>query len=296
MLEKFKLGIVGYGFVGKAVDYGFTHRHVEKFYCDPKEGTDIDQLTAWQPNGVFVCAPTPMNIDGTVNATIVEDAVLKLLQHTECLIIIKSTITPSIVQRIMMTAKMQDCEQRVVYNPEFLTENSALEQFVRSKLTIFGGLQEAVNSAEWLYNTFSSVAFDRVIKVPAVEAAFIKYGINSYLATKVTFMNQFHDMVDEFGADYNMVMKAMECDERIGTSHNRVPGPDGKQGFGGACFPKDTLAITKTTKKLTLLEECIRINNEYRSQYELDEREKSNNVNYGQTKEEQQDKDNRRLI
>lgn len=70
----------------------------------------------------------------------------------------------------------------------------------------------------------------------------------------------------------------------------------GKQGYGGACFPKDTSAFTKYSDKLTLLEKCIMINNQYRLQYELDEREIEQNVDYGQTKEELKDKDDRHLI
>ena len=65
---------------------------------------------------------------------------------------------------------------------------------------------------------------------------------------------------------------------------------DGKRGFGGACFPKDTLAFTKFDEDLTLIAECVNINNKYRKEYELDDREKSSNVDYGQTKEELEDK------
>jgi len=286
-MDKFKLGIVGHGFVGKAVDYGFTHPFVDKFYCDPKHNTNIDELCDWDPVAVFICAPTPMREDGTVDATIVEDAVLKLLQHTQCFIVIKSTITPPIIERIMTTARMSEKEHRIVYNPEFLTENNALEQFIRMKLQIFGGLPVAVDYAEFLYNQFSMCKMEKVIRMPAKEAAFVKYTINSYLATKVTFFNQLYDTCIDYGVSYNMVVNAVEEDDRIGKSHNRVPGYDGKRGFGGACLPKDSLAFTKITKSLTLLEEAIKINNDYRSQYDLDDREKANNVDYGQTKEEQ---------
>ena len=72
----------------------------------------------------------------------------------------------------------------------------------------------------------------------------------------------------------------------MGKSHMRVPGFDGKRGFGGACLPKDTAAFNHSFKGFTLLEKVITINNEYRSQYDLDEREKTNNVNYGQTEKE----------
>ena len=80
--------------------YAFTHREVEKFYVDPKHGTTIDDLLDWQPNLTFVCAPTPMADSGFIDASIVEDAVLKLLEHTTGGVVVKSTITPEIVDRM----------------------------------------------------------------------------------------------------------------------------------------------------------------------------------------------------
>ena len=97
---KLRMGIVGHGFVGQAVDYAFTHRDIEKFYVDPKHGTTIDDLLDWKPNVTFVCAPTPMAESGFIDASIVEDAVLKLLEHTEGGVVVKSTITPDIVDRL----------------------------------------------------------------------------------------------------------------------------------------------------------------------------------------------------
>ena len=86
---KLKIGIVGHGFVGKAVDYAFTHKDVEKFFVDPKygDGHTIDDLIDWSPHFCFVCAPTPMSEDGFVDASIVEDSVLKLFEHTEVLLL-----------------------------------------------------------------------------------------------------------------------------------------------------------------------------------------------------------------
>ena len=98
--NKFKLGIVGYGFVGQAIDYAFTNDELEKFYVDPKLETNIDDLCKWNPTCVFVCAPTPMSDNGTVDGAIVEDAVLKLIEHTDALIVIKSTVTPDILTRL----------------------------------------------------------------------------------------------------------------------------------------------------------------------------------------------------
>ena len=286
MTEKFKIGIVGHGFVGKAVDYGFTHPNVEKFYVDPLYGTTIDDLTAWQPNTTFIAAPTPMSASGVINATIVEDAVLKLLHHTKSGIAVKSTVTPDIIQRLAFTADQLGCVDRFVYNPEFLTEANAKYEFVNPEFHIFGGTPSAVNGLIWVYKQFSMCNMDTIKTMGPVEAAFVKYAANTFLALKLTFFNQLYDAVDSMGASYNHIVDALETDPRIGRTHMKVPGFDGKRGFGGACFPKDTAAFKKAFKEFTLLEECVKINNTYRSQYELDEREKAQNVDYGQTKKE----------
>ena len=86
----FRLGIVGHGFVGRAVEYAFCHPLVDLHIVDPKYDTDIDSMVEFSPMCVFVCAPTPMNPEsGFVDASIVEDAVLKLIEHTEALVVIK---------------------------------------------------------------------------------------------------------------------------------------------------------------------------------------------------------------
>ena len=139
--SKFKLGIVGYGFVGQAIDYAFTNDELEKFYVDPKLQTNIDDLCKWNPACVFVCAPTPMSDNGTVDGAIVEDAVLKLIEHTDALIVIKSTVTPDILTRLYNSVHDDD-KPRITHNPEFLTENNAKDQFINSRMRIIGGPTE----------------------------------------------------------------------------------------------------------------------------------------------------------
>jgi UDPglucose 6-dehydrogenase len=283
--EKMRVGIVGHGFVGGAVDYAFTHPEIEKFYVDPKYDTTIDDLLDWKPHVSFICAPTPMAESGFVDASIVEDAALKLIEHTEGGVVIKSTVTPDVVDR-MFSSIYEDDIKRLTINPEFLTESNAKEQFVNAKYHVIGGHPEACKGLAELYDVYSLCIADEYVFCAPVEASFIKYGVNSFLATKVTFFNQFYDAIEKFGCNFPTVANAIGKDPRIGIGHTRVPGYDGKRGFGGACFPKDTKAFTMFDKGLTLLEKCVSINNEYRKQYELDEREESNNVDYGQTEEE----------
>lgn len=289
MVQKFKIGIVGHGFVGKAVDYGFTHPNVEKFYVDPLYGTSIDDLVEWQPHITFICAPTPMGPNGIISATIVEDATLKILQHTASGVAIKSTVTPDVIQRLAFTADQLGCVNRFVYNPEFLTESNSKQEFVNPEFHIFGGHIDACHSLIWAYNEFSMCNMKHINLMGPVEAAFVKYAINSFLATKVTFFNQLYDAVASMGCNFNHVINAVSDDPRIGDTHMKVPGFDGKRGFGGACFPKDIEAFSKSFKGFTLLENVVTINNTYRAEYDLDEREKLQNVNYGQTKEELKD-------
>jgi UDPglucose 6-dehydrogenase len=79
-----------------------------------------------------------------------------------------------------------------------------------------------------------------------------KYTINTFLATKVVWMNELYQLCDAMNIDYNKVVAMASADRRIGSSHLRVPGPDGSFGFGGACFPKDTVALLKYAESLNI--------------------------------------------
>ena len=289
--SRLKIGIVGHGFVGGAVDYAFTHPEIDMYYVDPKHNTTIDDLVDWEPHVSFICAPTPMSEDGFVNASIVEDAVLKLLEHTEGGVVVKSTITPDIVDRLYSSI-FEDDIKRLTINPEFLTESNAKEQFVNAEYHVIGGHPDACQGLAQLYDVYSLCTATEYLFCSGPEAAFIKYGVNSFLATKVTFFNQLYDACTGFGCNFPTIANAIGKDKRIGLGHTRVPGYDGKRGFGGACFPKDTKAFTLFDPSLTLVDKCVTINNEFRNGYDLDEREEINNVKYdGQAEEEQQNKD-----
>ena len=272
-----KILIVGHGFVGKAVDYGFSHPKVEKTILDPIYNTSLDDLSVNEIktyDAIFVCVPTPMG-----STAILDDVMSKLPAQ---LVIVKSTVTPDVVKT---------WPSHVVYNPEFLTEKSANEQFVDPPFHILGGEQWATDKVETLYTQYSLCSHCPSYHMTGEEASFVKYSINTFLAMKVTFFNQLYDVIGEKNANFATIIKAIGADDRIGPSHTKVPGFDGKQGFGGACFPKDVSAFINYNKQLTLLKEAAIINNSYRQQYELDEREKQQHVNYGQIKEELKDQD-----
>ena len=272
-----KLLIVGHGFVGSAVQYGFSHPEVDITIVDPKYDVHIDDVDVSSFNVVFVCVPTPFGDNG-IDSTILDNVMNYLIPKQPQqwpTVIIKSTVTADVLSKYDKT--------HIVYNPEFLTEKSANEQFINPQFHVFGGNPMTTQIVSKLYQKYSLCNPCPEFHMTMQEASFVKYTINSFLATKVLFFNQIYDAANQAGVDFNTIIKAVGLDNRIGHSHTKVPGFDYKQGYGGACFPKDTSAFTKFSNKLTLLEECIKINNDYRSQYELDNREIEQNVNYGQT-------------
>jgi UDPglucose 6-dehydrogenase len=313
-LTRFRIGIVGHGFVGQAVEYAFTHPLVDFNYYDPRYETSVDSLAdipaELHPRCFFICAPTPSNDDGSVNSSIVEASVIKCLSMTDSLVVVKSTITPESIDRLysIMSREMVD---RFVYNPEFLTEKNAKADFVNAKFHVMGGTPLAARELIDVYEIFGGCQSDDYRRMTAYEASFVKYSINSYLSTKITFFNQLYDLVNMYGCNYNTIVRAVGADDRVGMGHTRVPGFDGKRGFGGACLPKDTRAFLDfskhefadgTTTSFDLLEKVLDINSAFRVQYDLDEREKVNNITFvdfgvnnehnGQTKEELEDKGN----
>lgn len=276
--KKLSMAIIGHGFVGSAVDYGFPDNNCDKIIIDPKYNTRIEDLETKTISISFVCVPTPMAEDASIDASILIEAVNKLLLHTDGLIVIKSTVIPSIIQTL---AK----DERVIYNPEFLTEKAANEDFVNPPMHVFGGDAEKTKELEQIYENYSACKPCPIYHMTAEEASFVKYGINSFLASKVLWFNQFYDIVETFGGNYNVIRNAIGTDSRIGHSHTMVPGPDQRRSFGGSCFVKDTAAFIMFAKNqdtsFTTLEEVVRRNQEYRNAYgEPLEREKQMHVHF----------------
>ena len=276
-----KIAIIGFGFVGKATLNGLTN-DVETLLIDPKLGTSSKELKAFNPNFVFVCVPTPMGKNGSIDSNIIFDVIKDIEKYSpNTIAVIKSTITPDIVESIL------ESKINIVYNPEFLRERTADEDFINSKMIIFGGTTENCKKTADFYRNYTKCKCNDYQFMPADKASLLKYTVNSFLATKVLFFNEIHDLFERL--DTNMSWKdfisVIQLDSRIGKSHMQVPGPDGRYGFGGACFPKDTNALYEFSKShgsdLDLLNKAIEKNNSIRSSYQdLDAREKEQNVQF----------------
>ena len=251
-----RISIVGCGFVGSAVAHGFTHGDNELQLIDPKLDTKVSDVKNFKPELTFVCVPTP-TLNDRVDRSIVNTVADELAEINSGITVVKSTMTPDIAFDICYS-------RRFVYNPEFLTQTNANYDFVHPQFHVFGG---EIDKCRWVSNAYinnSVVDPCTTYYMTIMEASLVKYSINSFLATKVTWFNQLKELCDSSGIDYDFVSEAVARDKRIGQSHTSVPGYDGKRGFGGACFPKDTRALlTFAQDKQTdfsLLQEAVEFN------------------------------------
>ena len=154
-------------------------------------------------------------------------------------------------------------------------------------MLIFGGDKDNAKIVSQAYTERSNCKTTNHIFTDLETASLIKYSINTFLATKVIFFNEIFEIFNKLGVSdsWEDITKVIAMDKRIGESHMNVPGHDDRKGFGGACFPKDCLALAKYSidldSKMNLLTKAIKINNKIRSSYEeLDERESVQNVSF----------------
>ena len=275
-----KVGIVGYGFVGKALENGIDDS-VSTLKIDPKLNNSIKDLVPFQPNIIFICVPTPLCDDLSLDASIVHSVVDEILEYNiDCLIVLKSTILPNHLEKISQRLN------RFIYNPEFLREKHANEDFLNSNLIVFGGEQKDIDEIKDFYIERTKCICKTYVETDYVTASLIKYTINSYLATKVSFFNELKKIFVEANTNdsWENFIRYLQKDSRLGNSHMSVPGHDGKEGFGGACLPKDSLALLNFYKENNLdfkvLKSAIDVNNIIREKYNDDPREMEQRINF----------------
>ena len=252
-----KLGIVGQGFVGLALKAGFEkHYKIETYdkFIESKSTCDLADMVA-ECEVIFVCVPTPMNLNGSCHTDIVEDVVKEINKWSYAYwgnidrkptIVIKSTVSPGTTERLHKKYKSVD----VIFNPEFLTEATFIEDFKNQNRIILGGIRRGTNKLRQVYSkVFPSTT---IVKTGAKYAEMVKYFTNCFLSTKVSFANEMKQICDEIDIDYDKVVEYATHDERLGKSHWAVPGPDGDYGFGGHCLPKDLNALISVAYHLKL--------------------------------------------
>jgi UDPglucose 6-dehydrogenase len=282
------VAIIGQGFVGGSLTTVFTERGFEVYVYDkagkvaeggipliervskrlemagvpnveqlPGEDTPVQAFVkaceekADFSKVYFVCLPTPMFEDGEADLSIV-DRVLNELSSVpgERVAVVKSTVPPGSTEK--WNKLFEKTGLRVIFSPEFLTEANALDDMRNQNRIIIGGPRPWVNRVKEVFQA----AFPKVtlVKTSSTTAEMVKYVINCFLATKVSFANemaQICEALDTKGMniDYDKVVEYARLDTRLGNSHWAVPGPvpthDGRyvRGYGGHCFPKDLNAL-----------------------------------------------------
>jgi UDPglucose 6-dehydrogenase len=234
-----RVGIIGFGYVGQAIWWSYQYK-AELVIRDPKlvDSASLDQLASCDV--IFVCVPSPSTEDGHCDTTILEDTLKELRFvsiNKQIPVISKVTAPPNVY------ACLQQEYPNLVYCPEFLTAANNVTDYANSNYFILGGDYDWCVKARAVIQLGVPLVHDQFTIVNIKTASLYKYMMNSYLATKVTFMNDFKLLADAEGVEWTDLKYLSTADKRIGNTHMDVPGPDAQYGWGGGCFPKDVAAI-----------------------------------------------------
>ncbi len=208
-----------------------------RFTTDLEDGVRNSEI-------IFICVGTPQDHDGSANLSYVYAAAKEIATHINDykVIVVKSTVpvgTNEQVKRIISENIKKGIEFDVVSNPEFLREGSSVEDMMNTDRTVLGSdSKRALEKMKALYQHLNSP----IVECDLRSAELIKYASNSFLATKITFINEISQLCEKTGADVSMVAKGMGLDKRIGPRFLNAG-----LGYGGSCFPKDVSALYKTS-------------------------------------------------
>jgi UDPglucose 6-dehydrogenase len=211
---------------------------------------------------IFLALPTPQGEDGSADLKYVLSVAKNLgtLINEYKIIIDKSTVPVGTAEKVRdAIAKNYDGEFDVVSNPEFLREGVAVDDFMKPDRVIIGTNSERARKVlNDLYSPFVRQG-NPIIFMDERSAELTKYAANSFLATKISFMNEMAQLCERMGADVDMVRRGIGGDERIGRRF-LFPGI----GFGGSCFPKDVKALSRSSKEIgyefRILEAVMKVN------------------------------------
>ena len=222
------IGIIGFGFVGQAVYSGITDKNRVKVHDKYKDIDNNRSLSdIMECSKIFVCVSTPMNKNGSCNTDNTRD-VLYSLKDYQGIIIIKST----------MPFDEIPTWPNICYNPEFLNERTAIQDFKNQKYIVLGGNIDVTQAVQSMYESDFSLSVDTYEHCTIQQAVDFKYIRNTYQAYKVLFWEYVQDVTGD-------ARKIAMMLENIPMNENTQVSMDGYRGFGGSCLPKDVSAIDK---------------------------------------------------
>ena len=262
------VGVVGQGFVGGSMATVLSERGIKPFVFDiagkvAPGGVSTNSFSLSEhirfcdDVGVdihFLCLPTPMMPDGRADTSIVVAALEEIanvpIRHRERVVVVKSTVPPG--SCISWDNRFSFNGTRVVFSPEFLTEARCLDDMRDQDRIVLGGHMSATSRvAIVMEKAFPGIP---IVQTSASNAEMVKYVANCFLAVKVSYANEMKQLCDGLNnsgivCDYDTVIETAKLDKRLGETHWAVPGPDGRKGFGGSCFPKDINAMISIAKR-----------------------------------------------
>jgi UDPglucose 6-dehydrogenase len=227
---------------------------------------------------LFIAVGTPSKDDGSADLRAVEEVAKEIARYMNGykVVVVKSTVPVGTCRRLKQLIHDQQVQPNpfdIVSNPEFQREGSAIEDFMRpDRVTIGAESEQAIAIMKDIYSALYLIETPFVI-TSLESAEMVKYAANTFLATKVTFINEIANLCEMVGADVHQVARAMGLDGRIGKKFLH-PGP----GFGGSCFPKDTRALSKIARErgyvFKILESVIEVNEEQKQRMVMKIKEK----------------------
>lgn len=242
------IGIIGWGVVGKATGKTFETNSSNTIFWYDKHIKGPFSLSDVIKNSdfIFVCVPTPMfdnnsGIDLSIIHEVVKGVAPKI-KNTKKILIIKSTVVPGTTANLAKKYK----NVRFAMTPEFLREIDAYADSLNPNRIVIGCINEAdgIEIAKLHRNIFPAV---KIFVTDTTTAEMVKYMANTFMATKTIFANEMKELADKLNINYDDVKKMVAIDERIGESYLSVSP---FKGFGGKCFPKDSVALLGLAKEL----------------------------------------------
>jgi UDPglucose 6-dehydrogenase len=241
------IAVIGAGVVGGSVVRYFSEKSIPCGVYDPPKG-ETDGGVIENAEIVFVCVPTPYTPGRGFNDSYLQEA-LRMIAGAKT-VVIKSTVLPGTTELLQERYP----QHRFLFNPEFLREATAYDDFVRPDRQVVGCTSASADDAGTVMALLPRAPFERICS--SGEAEMAKYVANSFLAVKVIYANEVYALCERLRIPYEEVRDIVAGDVRIGGSHMDVFA-SGYRGYGGKCLPKDSKALLDLARSVSVQMEVL---------------------------------------
>ena len=265
------IGIIGFGFVGKAVNQIDAVCEVNIYDLHNDYNTLEHKRKAYNSDIIFINVPTNLK-DGRLDISIIEDCIHEYKNYNLRLdptLVIKSTIPVGTCRELSQRFNLTN----IVFNPEFLSQRTAMQDFINEQELYLAGPKAHTTKIKHLYEEFFGYHENYDVEIFETEnweeIELLKLARNTYYGLKVSYCNYLYNLCETVGIDYNTFRSHFARNKWVGNQHTFVPGPDNKFGYGGKCLSKDSIELLNFFKKqdiiINMLEESIDSNKKQRN-------------------------------